>query len=141
MNSFQDLQRLAQVMHDPTITAKQLGQFGETYAALWLRTQQWRIIARNWSNRFGELDIIALSPTGMLSFIEVKTRRSTLYGTPQEAITARKQSQIQKTARWWLYIHGSDYPHTGIRFDVIAIRVCMELAQPQVDCIEHVFSE
>lgn len=141
MNSYQDLQHLAQVMHDPTLSAHQLGVVGESYAAAWLHAKQWQILARNWSNRFGELDIIALSPNGILAFIEVKTRRSLQYGTAQEAITARKRSQIRQTARWWLYAHGRQYPHYSIRFDVIAIHVCMELAQPQLDCIENVFQE
>lgn len=139
MESLHILQELARSLHNPQLTSQQLGKIGEDYASEWLKTQQWDILARNWGNRFSELDIVALSQTGILSFIEVKTRRSGTYGSPQDALTARKRSALRQTARWWLHTHSNSIPYYAVRFDVIAIRVSVELIQPQLDLIENAF--
>ncbi len=71
--------------------------------------------------KLGELDIIAFHPQqGLLSFIEVKTRKGARCGSPQEAVTARKISQILQLAEAYLGQH----PPQGavqIRFDVIGV--------------------
>jgi putative endonuclease len=59
-----------------TFTRQAIAEWGENCACAHLRAQGWRVLAQNWrSGRFGELDIIAREPSGMLVFVEVKTRR------------------------------------------------------------------
>ncbi|WP_420837373.1 YraN family protein [Bifidobacterium avesanii] len=105
------------------LTPRQLGRAGERYAALWLEEQGWRILDRNWRSRYGELDLIALDPRGEIVFVEVKTRRSSMQGSPQEAVDRRKQSALRRAAMEWLLDDAHYVPHQGTRFDVIAVRV------------------
>jgi len=72
---------------------KSLGDFGEEVAADRLRVKGYRILARNWRTSAGEIDIIA-QQNDVIVFVEVKTRTSDLYGTPQDAITQNKRRRI-----------------------------------------------
>ena len=78
-----------------------LGQWGEDQAVLFLRKLGLKILTRNYRTPVGEIDIIARSKKELL-FIEVKTRRGTQFGLPQEAVGVRKQQQIIRTAQWYL---------------------------------------
>lgn len=107
-----------------------LGRSGEEAAALYLAAQGYRVVARNLRTPVGEIDIIA-QKAKVLIFVEVKTRRSLAFGTPQEAVGPRKQRQIIRAAQWYL----SDAQQRGLqpRFDVIAI-----LYPPSGPQIEHI---
>lgn len=94
-----------------------LGAWGEEQAISFLRSKKYRILESNFRTPVGEIDIIARSGK-YLVFVEVKTRRSYLFGTPQEAVGTRKQRQIIRTAQWYLQQHSSNLQP---RFDVIAI--------------------
>ena len=95
-----------------------LGKTGEALAANYLRKKGFKIIARNYRDKFGEIDIIARD-RGTWVFIEVKTRHSIRFGVPQEAVTLAKQQQIIRVASNYLVRHQLlDEP---VRFDVIAI--------------------
>lgn len=106
-----------------------LGQWGEEQSAVWLRGQGLKIVARNLRTPVGEIDIIARHG-GTLVFIEVKTRKSAAFGTPQEAVGPRKQRQIIRAAQW--YLVAEKIRGLNLRFDVIAVRY----ADPPV--IEHI---
>jgi putative endonuclease len=96
------------------------GSRGEEIAASFLGARGYRIIERNFRCKGGELDIVARDPGDRsLVFVEVKARRDTTYGVPQQAVTPFKQRQISKAALTWLSrnrLHDSQ-----ARFDVIAI--------------------
>lgn len=139
MDVLQILQQLARAMHKPELTPKQLGRLGEEYAVAWLNSLQWRIVDRNWHSRYGELDVVALSPSKELVFLEVKTRRGIAHGAPQEAVTSRKRTAIRRAASQWLIDYGGSVPHVAARFDVLAIRVSADQAQPLVDHIRRAF--
>ena len=68
---------------------KNVGDSGEDFAARILEESGYQIIERNYSTRYGEIDIIAFRD-GVLHFIEVKTRTGMEYGFPSEAITAAR---------------------------------------------------
>lgn len=87
---------------------------------------------RNWQSRYGELDIVALSPSLQLTFVEVKTRRNAHFGPPQEAVTARKRISLKHAASQWLLEYGRKIRHHGTRFDVIALSVPGGARCPQV---------
>ena len=95
-----------------------LGAWGEEQAVVYLRKRGVKILARNYRCPAGEIDIIARQKK-LLLFIEVKTRRTTRFGTPQEAVGLRKQQQIIRTAHW--YLAREKAPDLQPRFDVLAI--------------------
>jgi putative endonuclease len=106
-----------------TDVRQQLGTRGEQLAAEHLQRLGYRILARNHRTRWGELDLIA-ERRDVLAFVEVKTRRASGgAGTPFEAVTRRKQTQVRRMASSWLATV-SDRPHADhLRFDVIGVTV------------------
>lgn len=96
----------------------QLGLKGERIAARYLMKKGYRIIEKNYSCRFGELDLIA-KKGDILCFVEVKLRSSTVYGAPAESIGWKKKSRILKTIDFYLYSH--DCAKTNLRVDVIEL--------------------
>ena len=97
---------------------KALGQLGEDLAAEALGRRGYRILARNFRCRHGEMDIIA-SHNGVLVFIEVKTRRSSGYGSPAEAVTFAKQRRMAKIAQF--YLSQGRHADRDCRFDVVSV--------------------
>lgn len=106
-----------------SVSSRQVGELGEAYAAAWLEGLGWLVLARNWRCRYGELDIIALSPERRVVFVEVKTRRGARFGTPQEAVTQSKQMNLRRAALQWLEKDGHKLRHDGMRFDVVTVSV------------------
>lgn len=109
---------------------QEFGRWGEEAAAAFLRRRGWKILARNLRTPVGEIDIV-IRRGRILGFVEVKTRRSTAFGTPQEAVGAAKQRQILRAAQWYLADQGQ--PALQPRFDVVAV---MPDAQGR-PCCEH----
>jgi len=73
----------------------------------------------NWRCRWGEIDIIALSPDGILVFVEVKSGYSRRFGHPCEWVTPKKAEKLIKSARQYMLDRNiCDVP---VRFDVIAV--------------------
>ncbi|HEX9777404.1 MAG TPA: YraN family protein [Geopsychrobacteraceae bacterium] len=95
-----------------------LGRWGEEQAVDHLRRCGMKILERNYRVPVGEIDIVARDRK-QLVFVEVKARRSTRFGTPQEAVGLRKQRQIIRAAQWYLADHRADKLQP--RFDVIAV--------------------
>lgn len=111
------------------------GAAGEDRAAAYLTEKGFRILARNYRSRFGEIDIIAEDGKYIL-FAEVKTRKSSSLVDPAEAVTAAKRTRIAKTALLYLQRHP-----TGLqpRFDVIAVVVGKNRALEKLEHIENAF--
>ena len=95
-----------------------LGRYGEQVAARYLSDLGYRILATNWRCPTGELDIVAIDGD-VLVFVEVKTRSSTRFGVPAEAVTRVKASRLRTLAGAWLAEHRPR--HNGLRFDVISV--------------------
>lgn len=132
------LDALAHAMADGALDPRQLGALGEQYAAAWLEHDGCLILDRNWRSRYGELDVVALSPGRVVLFVEVKTRRGVRYGTPQEAVTVRKQTRLRRAGLLWLATFGRRIAHRGTRFDVMAITAPVG-AQATATLIEGAF--
>ncbi len=94
------------------------GKKGEDIAVEMLVKNGYKVIDRNFSSRFGEIDIIAIEGQTLV-FVEVKTRQSIKFGLPQEAVTPQKIYKIKKTAEYYSLIH-PDLPKK-LRIDVVAI--------------------
>lgn len=75
---------------------KKTGNYGERAVAFCLAKRGFRILGMNVHTRWGEVDIIA-ERQGVIHAIEVKTRRSNLYGTAAEGLTKKQFTRIKKT--------------------------------------------
>lgn len=93
------------------------GPWGEEQAAGFLRNKGWRIAARNYRTRYGELDIIAENEK-YLVFVEVKTRKNNHFAQAREYVTPKKQERLRITAEFWLQKNPTGLQ---IRFDVIEV--------------------
>jgi putative endonuclease len=96
------------------------GRIGEELAASHLRELGYQILFRNFHSRYGELDIVA-KKGNTLTFVEVKTRTQDSYGTPVEAVDARKRRHMAMAAGFFMQRFG--FHHADQRFDVIEVRL------------------
>lgn len=114
---------------------RNLGGEGEDIAVRHLCENGYTVLERNFRNRSGEIDIIA-KESDFLVFIEVKTRRSDLHGSPAEAVTHRKQHQISKVALYYLTRHNL-FDHEA-RFDVVTVLI-KNNQPPHIEIIKNAF--
>lgn len=119
-------------------TPMDIGRRGEEIACEHLRRIGMLVLDRNWrphgQNVRGELDIVARDGDDLV-IVEVKTRRSTAYGAPIEAVTSRKMKALRMLARAWLEQRSVHAPNT--RFDVVGI-VIPSAGQPVIEHIRAV---
>jgi len=101
-----------------TAGRRALGARGEALAARWYESRGYVVVARNWRCREGEIDLV-LARGRQIVVCEVKTRTSTAYGTPAEAVTRTKQMRIRRIAMRWL--DSQDVRPAGVRFDVACV--------------------
>ncbi len=100
------------------MNTKRIGDAGEDLAARHVQGLGWRVLARNWRGRFGELDLVAEDGSTVV-IVEVKARASRSHGLPEEAVDSRKQGRLARSALEFLRARGlSDRP---VRFDVAAV--------------------
>ena len=113
-----------------------LGAWGEERAGEFLQARGWTILARNFRCPLGEVDIIARDGNQLI-FVEVKTRRTTAFGLPQEAVGSRKQQQLIRVAQW--YLKGYKDQRINPRFDVLAV-LWQRDGTAQIDHFVNAFS-
>ena len=125
-------------------TARQyLARWGEDLAADFLTRRGYQIVDRNVRTPYGEIDLIASrevqasgSPASRLTvFVEVKTRSSTAYGLPEEAVTSRKRAHLLAAAQEYIRIHPE--LEGDWRVDVVAILRTGRAALPQIEIFEN----
>jgi putative endonuclease len=101
---------------------QRLGARGEQLVAEWYVARGYQVVARNWRCREGEIDLVVWSRRRDLVFCEVKTRSSTRFGVPAEAVTPAKRRRLRLLAARFLAAHGSEVAgRRGLRFDVAAV--------------------
>ena len=110
---------------------KLLGRLGEQSASKYLTKKKYKIIEKNFTTKVGEVDLIALYGD-LLVFIEVKTRSSTAYGNPAEAVDYNKQRKYVLLAQQYVFMH-PEHNKWSIRFDVV------EILNEQINHIEGAF--
>ena len=114
-----------------------IGRRGEAIAGRWLRGQGCKVLYRNYrAPDGGELDIVCRHGK-VLAFVEVKTRTSTAFGRPAQAVTLDKQALIQRGATAWLRLLGC--PEIPWRFDVIEV-LLIQGHKPLVNWIQAAFN-
>ena len=97
---------------------KVVGNLGEDMACKYLQEKNYYILERNYRNRLGEIDIIAMD-RGVLVFVEVKARKNRRFGVPQEAVNDIKRHKIDKTAN--LFVAEKNWYKLRRRYDIIEI--------------------
>ncbi len=117
---------------------KVTGNRGETLAAEYLARKGYKILARNYRSKWGEVDIIArtrvhvsTSTRGdeVVVFVEVKTKTGDRYGEPWEMVNRWKVEQVMRMGELWC----REYGWTGrVRVDVVGVWLESELPR-----IEH----
>lgn len=103
---------------DAEMNKTELGQWGEKKAAEMLERKGYRIVARNYRCRLGEIDIIARKES-ILAFVEVKLRKNSASVEAREYVTISKQKKIRLTAENYL-----------------ALREWAQRLQPRFDVVE-----
>ncbi|MBI1850805.1 MAG: YraN family protein [Planctomycetes bacterium] len=106
-------------MHDRRRAAA-FGAWAEDEAARVYERRGFRIVARNWRTRGGEVDLIARSGS-LLVFAEVKAREREDYGLAAESVTATKQRRIVEAATAFLASRGEGVADLAVRFDVVLV--------------------
>ncbi|HOW58804.1 MAG TPA: YraN family protein [Candidatus Omnitrophota bacterium] len=95
-----------------------LGDRGETVACDFLRKEGYEIVQKNYKCKLGEIDVVA-KRRGRIAFVEIKTRTSVQFGSPQEAVNFKKQEKLAKLAEW--YLKEKKITNSPIAFDVVAV--------------------
>ncbi|HET7358352.1 MAG TPA: YraN family protein [Nocardioidaceae bacterium] len=116
------------------MTARQrlaLGAYGEGLAARHLTGQGMVLLDRNWRCELGEIDLV-LRDGPALVVCEVKTRSSTAYGSPLEAVTGKKAARLRRLAARWLAEH--PVRAAEVRLDIVGVL----LADRGAPMVEHV---
>ena len=115
---------------------KLLGRVGEKKAGEFLRKKGYTILKTNYKTYCGEIDLIAKDGENIV-FIEVKTRSSTKYGRPCEAVKKYKRNHIIDSAKYYNY--KNKIKNIPIRFDIIEVLLCN--SNYKVNHIKQAFSK
>ncbi|MCU0573304.1 MAG: YraN family protein [Syntrophobacteraceae bacterium] len=113
---------------------QQKGREAEELAAGFLAKQGLDVVARNVRCLLGEIDLVAWHGKTVV-FVEVKSRFTRGYGTPQEMVSELKQKRLTRLAQWYLKKHG--LLRQPARFDVVAIQ--FHEGEPVVTWIANAF--
>ncbi len=112
---------------------QQLGNWGEDKAVECLKGKKYKILDRNWRNKWGEIDIVAKDKeSGTIVFVEVKTIYQNPSFHPLDQVNPKKQRQLAKMAQLYLAKHklSLDIP---CQIDIITVE-----RQDENNCrIEH----
>ena len=110
----------------PPENKRKWGSGEEDLAVEFLAARGIKILERNFRFERGEIDIIAEEGDELL-FIEVKARRSRVFGLPEDAVTEKKQEQIFSVAEGYLFKNNIE--NRPCRFDIVAIEYCNGIAE------------
>jgi putative endonuclease len=94
------------------------GRSAEASAVRYLEERGYRVRARNFTCRYGELDVVAELP-GMVCFVEVRMRSHAAWGDPSQTVSFAKQRKVVKAALHYLF--RNDLRDRMVRFDVISV--------------------
>ncbi|MDO5047905.1 MAG: YraN family protein [Anaerococcus sp.] len=111
---------------------KKVGDFGEDLASKYLKARSYKIMARNYTKPYGEVDIIARKGD-VIVFVEVKTRKNRRFSNPRDAVTFKKQERIIKASQ--AYLIEKDLSEYLMRFDVCEVL----LDTKEINYIENAF--
>ena len=114
------------------------GILGEKLAQGFLKKRGYRIIETNYRCPEGEIDIVA-KHKNYLVFIEVRTKKSREFGSPEESITPAKKERMKATAAYYQQMH-NDLPQLW-RIDVVAVELNQKNKPSRIELIENAVSD
>ncbi len=94
------------------------GKHGEKIACKFLKKNKYKILEKNYKNKIGEIDIIAIDQDTLV-FVEVKTKTTEIFGLPREMVDEQKQHKIEQVAT--VYLMKKRLFNCKLRFDVVEV--------------------
>ncbi len=123
----------------PKQAARQgLGRTGERLAAEALMSRGYHILERNFRCRHGEIDLVAEDEHDLI-FVEVKARRGTSYGLPEDALTFYKRSKLLEVASYYLDLHACS--DRSWRIDVVAVQFSSSGKLEEIRIYQHAVTD
>lgn len=116
-------------------TRRALGARGEDLAVRYLKKKGYKVIERNYRCQWGEIDLIAREGDTLI-FVEIKSRSSSGFGLPQDAVNRFKQNKLIEVARAYLAERRLTDDIT-MRFDVVAVQLTP--SGPEMELIKDAF--
>ncbi len=113
-----------------------LGERGEMVAWNFLRQQGYRLLAKNYRCKIGEIDVVA-ERNGRIAFVEVKTRAGLGFGHPEESVNAFKQRKMVRLAQW--YLKAEKLTDRPVSFDVVSI-LWPDNTDPKIRLLQDAFT-
>lgn len=117
------------------------GSVGEKIAADFLFKKGYKILEKNYSTKFGEIDLIVTHSTSsgrVLVFVEVKSKETEDFGTPEEMIGRKKLMQVQRTAELYLMKNPDiEKKYDSLRIDAVCIVGPPSQSLGEVKRIDH----
>jgi len=110
------------------------GLIGEKIACDFLGKNGYNILETNYRCPGGEIDIIARQKDTLV-FIEVRTKKSRLFGSPEESITPAKMERLRTVAAH--YGQNRDNLPATWRIDVVAIQMDRSDRVTRIELIEN----
>ena len=111
------------------------GRTGEAATETLYVRRGFRVVARNWRCRIGELDLV-VQRGGLLVICEVKTRRGTRFGSGFDAVDARKRRKLRAVGE--VFLQQTRVRPVAVRFDVASVRLRLD-GSVVVDVFEDAF--
>ena len=120
----------------PITERSKFGALAEKYAAEFLESRGYTVLAGNYRKPWGEIDIVAQQDKELI-FVEVKTQKEELEWRPEENITRHKKHQLSRIISTYLKEH--KIPETrDWRIDVLAIKLDFKTKNAQVEYIQNI---
>lgn len=113
---------------------RETGILGEKLARDFLKKRSYRILETNYRCPQGEIDIIA-KHKDFLVFVEVRTKTSLEFGSPEESITPVKKEHLRATAYHYQQTHNNLPP--SWRIDVVAVELNQQGKLARIELIEN----
>jgi len=114
------------------------GRLGEELARGFIKKRGFHILENNYRCPEGEIDIIARHKD-YLVFIEVRTKTSRGFGSPEESITKSKKKRMIATAQYYRQAHDETLPLW--RIDFVAVELDKRGKPSRIELIENAVSE
>jgi len=116
---------------------KELGDIGEEMARKFLKKKGYRILETNFRCREGEIDIVT-EHKDYLVFVEVRTKTTSSFGSPEESVTAAKKEKLIASALAYMSSH-KDLPDNW-RIDFVGIELDEKGKATRIELIQNAVS-
>ena len=117
---------------------RDVGILGEKLAGDFLIKRGYHILETNYRCPEGEIDIVARHKDSLV-FIEVRTKKSWQFGSPEESITPAKMARLRAVAAHYGQTHNNLPP--SWRIDVVAIELDKRGQVSRIEIIENAVGE